>query len=105
MHIKPRCTISLDWNGKRSCGEPAISRNDFGGFQCEWHTSLGRCKTNPHGPYTSINCAQHEDNDPERLISIPDIRYLFMDKVRLQAAYILYLLGYRRKFQPKGNAQ
>lgn len=37
--FKPKCSIWLNWSGP-SCGKPAIARNRFGGFECNWHHSL-----------------------------------------------------------------
>lgn len=51
--LKPRCTIYLNWTGP-SCEKNAVSRNDYGGFQCEWHSSIKPCASNKPGPYKSI---------------------------------------------------
>lgn len=58
--MKPKCTIFIGWTGPE-CGRDAISRNDYGGFQCEFHDSLNRCEDNPPGPFHPI------DNDPVQL--------------------------------------
>lgn len=58
--MKPKCTIFKGWRGPE-CGDDAISRNDYGGFQCSFHDSLPRCEDNPVGPYEVI------ENDPDKL--------------------------------------
>jgi hypothetical protein len=78
MGLKPKCTIYLNWTGP-SCGKPAVSRNEWGGFQCEWHSSLKRHKDNPIGPYEVIS-----GNG-------------LLAKLRLQMAYIRYLLSRKKK--------
>src|ERR1017187_1964989 len=40
--FKPKCTIATYWNDPKPDGNPAIARNKFGGFECEWHHSLPR---------------------------------------------------------------
>ena len=49
----PKCTIFTGWTGPE-CGDEAVSLNDYGGFQCEWHDSIPPCKDNKPGPVTPI---------------------------------------------------
>ncbi len=49
----PKCTIFSGWTGPE-CGKDAVSLNDYGGFQCEFHDSLIPCKDNKVGPVTRI---------------------------------------------------
>lgn len=68
-----KCTISLDWRGP-ACGEVAISMNDYGGFQCEWHDSMKRCEANPPGPFAPIS--KDDPNAAEKLQAAWDKRIL-----------------------------
>jgi hypothetical protein len=49
----PKCTIFSGWTGPE-CGADAVSLNDYGGFQCEFHDSLIPCKDNKVGPVAPI---------------------------------------------------
>lgn len=51
--LKPRCSIMTDWSGSH-CGQTAISRNDYGGFECEFHSGMVGNPSNPTGPYREI---------------------------------------------------
>lgn len=50
----PKCTIFQNWTGPE-CGKPAVSMNDYGGFQCEFHSSLPKCTDNKPGPFKEID--------------------------------------------------
>jgi hypothetical protein len=76
--MKPKCTIFTGWTGPE-CGKDAISRNDYGGFQCEFHDSLERCEDNPIGSYEVI------ENDSEKL-SAAYAQYLESKKPDYKAA-------------------
>jgi len=71
--FSPKCTIYRDWGGPR-CGKPAISRNDFGGYQCEFHGSFGR----------------HPENKPGKFRVITGKTLL--SRLYLRIAYVLFLL-------------
>jgi hypothetical protein len=51
--MKPKCTIFKGWTGPE-CGDDAVSLNDYGGFECEFHSSLPPCKDNKLGPIRRI---------------------------------------------------
>lgn len=51
--MKPKCTIFGGWTGPE-CGKDAISMNDYGGFQCEFHDSIPPCKDNDPGSFKPI---------------------------------------------------
>lgn len=78
---KPKCTIYQGWSGPE-CGDLAISMNDYGGFQCRFHTSLKRYDGNKLGPYSPIG-----EGSPDEL----------------QAAYSAHLQTQRDKSEIVGN--
>lgn len=72
--IKPKCTIYKDWGGP-SCGAPAISRNDWGGYQCKFHDSFARHPSNKVGPYRVLNSKT------------------LLSRLALKIVYAIYVLG------------
>ncbi len=75
--LSPKCTIWMGWTGP-VCGLKAVRRNRFGGFECQWHSSLCDNKTQPDSYFNLI---------VKEIGSVT-----FMERMNLRLAYWVYKL-------------
>lgn len=54
LTLTPKCSIARDWTDHRPCGKEAITRNNRGGLQCEFH-SEGTPYPNPNPSCVPLN--------------------------------------------------